>query len=209
MNQAARGGILVAAAVLLGALILGQGFDSPSFDPVTPINPVPGDADDGGGDDGSGDDGSDDSQAAGDDAATSDDGTSGDDSADDGDDSAATGDDEGSGDDGAPAEPTVRDPSEVKVVVANGTLTSGAAGDRRQTLIVQAYNAEATNATNQGSVDVTAVYYQPDYLADAGQVASILGISADALAPMPADPPVADLQDAQVLVVLGTDVVGA
>jgi hypothetical protein len=50
------------------------------------------------------------------------------------------------------------------------------------------------------------VYYTEGFQAEAQAVAASLGAPAEAVQPMPTPPPVADIQGAQVLVVLGPDI---
>ncbi len=213
MNAATRGVVLAVAAVILGVIILGQGFgdDGPNLQTVGASDD--GTADDGTADDGAADDGAADDGAADDGAA--DDGTADDGAADDGAADEAT--DAGGGDDiidpaddgatdgGAPD--ILHPPAEVRVLVANGTSVAGAAGSTREQLVTsQGYNGLApTNATT--SPDESAVYYVPGYELDARQIAQILNAPPQAVAPMPADPPVEDLAEAHVLVVLGPDLV--
>ena len=54
---------------------------------------------------------------------------------------------------------------------------------------------------------LSSIYYAPGYELDARQIAQILNAAPEAVAPLPADPPVGDLQEAHVLVVLGPDLV--
>ncbi len=214
MNAATRGVVLAIAAVILGVIILGQGFgdDSPSLQSVGSSDGTSDDdgaADDGTSDDGAADDGTSDDDGAADDG-TSDDGAADDTGADDG----AASDDAGgddiidpddTGDDGAPdiLHPT----AEVRVLVANGTTVAGAAGATREQLVTsQGYNGLApTNTTS--AVDESAIYYVPGYELDARQIAQLLNASPQSVQAMPADPPVEDLAEAHVLVVLGPDLV--
>lgn len=220
MNAATRGVILAIAAVIIGVIVLGQGFDDA---PTLTTSPAPA-TDDGGAvasDDGNGDD----SAASDDSGATADDGGNGDDSAasddsgataDDGggdddsgiaaDDSAAT---DGTGDDGTDTPSILHPPQEVRVLVANGTTVAGAAGaTANQLQNDRAYNSLTPTNTSAGvNVESSLIYYAPGYELDARQIAQILNAAPGAVAPMPADPPVAELQEAHVLVVLGPDLV--
>ncbi|MEM7286573.1 MAG: LytR C-terminal domain-containing protein [Actinomycetota bacterium] len=222
MNAATRGVILAIAAVIIGVIVLGQGFDdqsptlttaSTSGDDGSQAASGDGDADDSGAsadDSGaSADDGSDDSGASADDSgAVSDDGA-GDGSDDSGvsaDDSGAA---DGSGDDSADTPSILHPPAEVRVLVANGTTVAGAAGrtaDELQTN--RGYNGlTPTNTISGVSVESSAIYYAAGYELDARQIAQILNAAPEAVAPMPSDPPVGDLAEAHVLVVLGPDLV--
>lgn len=216
MNAATRGVILAIAAVIIGVIVLGQGFD----DSAPTLTTAPAVSDDGGGtveeDDGNGDD----SSASSDDsAAVSDD--SGDDSSaasdnggevagDDGDDSGVATDDSGAATDDSTDTPSIlHPPAEVRVLVANGTTVAGAAGQTSNQLQTdRGYNGlTPTNTTAGVSIDSSSIYYAPGYELDARQIAQILNAAPEAVAPMPADPPVGDLQEAHVLVVLGPDLV--
>jgi hypothetical protein len=221
MNAAARGVILAAFAVVIGVLVLGQGFsDSPTLVEATSS----GDSSDGGA--GSGDNGSTADDAAAADGGSSDDGTAADGSGDDGatsDDSTADdgtsaddgGEDEltdpedpppATGDDGDSDVPDILHPAaEVRVLVANGTTVAGAAGRADDALeAAKGYGGpEPTNTT--APAEATIIYYEPGYELDARQIAKILNAAPTAVAPMPAEPPVDDLAEAHVLVVIGPD----
>ena len=210
MNAATRGVVLAVVALVIGFVIL-NGIDG-TVDSV------------GAGDSGSS---SDDGSTTDDDNGTVDDGSADDGSTDDGtssDDGASTDGDDSNGDDGAaeqptgvveelpdePTDATLHPAAEVRVLVANGTNVAGAAGDYKDNLVASAgYNGlPAANATNQGQVTATLVHYEEGYGVDARQIASTIGAAAENVLPMPESPPVADLADAHVLIVLGTDVVG-
>jgi hypothetical protein len=100
--------------------------------------------------------------------------------------------------------PSVRPPNQVKVFVANGAGIQGAAGKAADTLKAAGYVAVAGNSPNR--VQTTTVYYTEGFQAEAQAVAASLGAPAEAVQPMPTPPPVADIQGAQVLVVLGPDI---
>ncbi len=106
-------------------------------------------------------------------------------------------------------QPSLAPASTVRVLVANATDVAGAAAVAADTLIATfGYNAlPPANTTTEPNVLPSAVYHGPDHAGDARQIAELLGISTDAIGPMPTDPPVADLADADVLVVLGPDLV--
>lgn len=199
MNNATRGVVLAAVAVILGALILWQGYDEPTT--AAPV--VTDDSDD---------TTDDDTGSTGDDQDTSD--GAGDDQTADG-----TQDSEGTptaevvvpetpAADGT-GDGSFKPPAEVRVMVANGTNTSGAAGSTRDSLVAAAgYIGLVANSTNQPNVTTSTVYYSDGYLQNAQGIATTIGLPASAVQPMPASPPVADLEDAHILVELGTDVVG-
>lgn len=212
MNAATRGVILAVAAVILGVVVLGQGFgtDGPELlstetddagaagDDAAEPEPEPST------DDGSGDDGSDGSEEPADDG--------GEPAGDGGEDSGATaGDDDltdpaDPADDGGSTTPDiVHPPGEVRVLVANGTTVSGAAG-RASTQLVNAQGFNGLTPTNTTeAVDATTVYYVPGYELDARSIAQEINASPEAVKPMPDAPPVDELLEAHVLVIVGQD----
>ena len=108
------------------------------------------------------------------------------------------------GDDGAPTTtlPPVRPPAEVKVIVANGSSVNGAAAAVTNKLAPGGYNVLAgVNASVK--VQSPVVYFTAGFDREAAAVAAALGLDAAAVTkPMPAQPPVNDLQTANVLVVV-------
>lgn len=205
MNTAGRGVVLAIIAVLLGAVILWQGYDDTSAASF-----------------GAGTDDSDTTDSG--DTDTGDDDTSDDDAGDTADDTT----DDAAGGDGDTPQPTVivpddgdstggdttpvlHPPEEVRVLVANGTATAGAATATRDSLVASSgYNGlPPANSTNQPNVELTNVYYVDGYQLDAQNIATVLGASSANVLPMPASPPVVELEDAHVLVELGTDTVGS
>ena len=102
----------------------------------------------------------------------------------------------------APA--STRPNNQVKVFVANASGVQGSAGRAADTLKAAGYVAVAGNAPNR--VQTTTVYYTEGYQAEAQGIAAALGAPAAAVQPMPTPPPVADIQGAQVLVMLGPDI---
>ncbi len=201
-NAAARGGALIAVAVVIGFLLLWKGGIG-SGDDVAAI------------DAGSADDSSDvvdDGDDA--DAVDEDDGEAADDQGDttgDGDDAAgddATGDDATT--DTTPDTPTTRPLGEVKVVVANGVGEAGLAGARTAVLTTAGYVGQAANAATN-PVEASAVYYLIGYDQDAAGVAAELGGDAvSVLQPAPVDPTVlvgdaTGIEDFHIWVILGAD----
>ena len=94
-------------------------------------------------------------------------------------------------------------PSEVRVLVANGTSLCGAAGRIATSLSAQGFNVQPpTNANNPA--DASAVYYVEGYGADGGVVASLLQVNSSRVLPMPSSPPTAP-GDAHVLLHIGAD----
>jgi hypothetical protein len=95
------------------------------------------------------------------------------------------------------------DPAQVTVLVANGSGVSGAAGKVATTLKGSNYvTLPSVNTTSPASASV--VYYVPGYEADAKAVAALLK-PVPGTAAMPTPPPVANLQNANVVVVVAAD----
>ena len=115
-------------------------------------------------------------------------------------------------DDGDPGSTTtsttaaVRDPAEVKVLVANGSGTDGAAGGTTDAL--EALGYVTATPTNAERVPSTIVYFTTGFEAEAEALAAALGAAPESVTAMPAVAPVDDLQLANVLVHLGPDLVG-
>ena len=91
-------------------------------------------------------------------------------------------------------------------MVANGTDIPGRAATATDLLIAQrGYNAFPNNVNRDVNLLPFVVYHLDDYDANAREVADLLDIDRSLLAPMPIDPPVDDLDDAHILVILGID----
>ena len=105
------------------------------------------------------------------------------------------------------SESVLHPPAEVRVLVANGTEVGGAAGAIREVLISdQGYNGlSPVNAITEESPEFSFVYYANGYELDARNVGLIIGVDSANVLPMPAALPVADLAQANVLVLLGAD----
>ena len=98
---------------------------------------------------------------------------------------------------------TAVDKASFTVLVANASGTSGAAGRLSEKMQTDGFTvASPVTATNK--VDTTVVYYLSGYEAAANSVASYLAVGAPQ--PMPEPKPVADLGQAQVLVLEGRDI---
>jgi hypothetical protein len=96
-------------------------------------------------------------------------------------------------------------PSEIKVKVANGTETKGLAGRVSDELKAQGYTVlQATDARPKPFPE-TVVYFVGDAVAKAQVVAAALEVAAERVSLVPSPAPVADLGEADVLVVLGVD----
>jgi hypothetical protein len=102
----------------------------------------------------------------------------------------------------------LRPPAQVKVLAANGTTTKGLAGRFKDKLSGAGYNALAPTDASKKPVATSTVYFQTGYEAEARGIATLLQIPATAVKPLPTPPPVASLQGANVVVVVGQDKVG-
>ncbi|MHB1446492.1 MAG: LytR C-terminal domain-containing protein, partial [Acidimicrobiales bacterium] len=92
----------------------------------------------------------------------------------------------------------------VRVVGANGTSTSGAAGKLASKLRAGGYDTLApTNTTSPANA--SAVYYAPGYQGDADAVASASGLTSSAVQPVSSSVPVA-VGSADVVVIIGPDI---
>jgi hypothetical protein len=98
----------------------------------------------------------------------------------------------------------LRAPQDIKVLVANGTTTAGLAGKVSNLLHTKGYNTLASTNSTQKPTS-TIVYFQPSYSADAAALAGKLGLPPTAVQAMPSPPPVANLNGANILVVVGPD----
>lgn len=210
MNSATRGVVLAVFAVLLGVIILGRGFDDSTGATGEP-SPTTAPADDGG-TDVPADDGSADAPAADDGIdVPAEDGTADAPATDDGGTDVPADDGTGGGaPDGGSTEEQVKPPADVRVLVANDTTTGGLAGTVANTLTAAGYaTLTPTNTTTQGA-DAAApsvVYFAQGYRPDAVAVATLLGLNEASVAQMPESPPVADLGRANLLVIVGADLV--
>ena len=201
-NAAARGGALIAVAVLIGVLLLWKG--GVGGDNAVAIQ------DDSSGADASTDDSSTDADTdTGDGSGETDDGSGSDDGTDE--DPLAVDDDtdDTTTDTTAPTV-TARPVGEVKVMVANGAGEAGLAGKQSGELTTAGYVAVAVNAAL--ATEISTVWYVDGYDVDAIGVAEALGGSEVHLRPAPADPValVAEgeaigNEDAHIWVVLGSD----
>jgi hypothetical protein len=106
-----------------------------------------------------------------------------------------------------PTTAAVRPKSEVRVLVANGAGVRGLGANTTAVLRGLGYATLTPTDTTGGNVDRTVVQYAEGYAAEARDVAAALSLPATAAIPQ-ASPPVAaaDLGDAKVIVILGTDV---
>jgi hypothetical protein len=202
-NSAAapRALLLIVVAVLLGAALLWKGLDDGTdlvSDQPVPTTTAP--TGDGTPDDGSGD-------------GTPDDG-SGDGTPDDG---SGDGTGDGTPDDGTGGTttstlfPTITEPpSEVQVLVANGSGTARAAGDVTELLVPKGYATLAP--ANAQPTDSTMIFFRPGMVAEARAVMELLAPdSPDLLAQIPptglavAENALDRLESADIVVILGAD----
>ena len=102
--------------------------------------------------------------------------------------------------------PAVRPASEVKVKVANGSGEAGAAGRTTDALKADGY-VTGTPADAPDRVPSTIVYWTEGFEAEAAQVAESLGVGETGLQMMPTPAPVGELEESNILVVVGPDIV--
>ncbi len=103
-----------------------------------------------------------------------------------------------------PATMPARSPSEVKVLVSNGTGVNGVASKVAGRLQPIGYQLlKPNNTVNKEAV--SSVAYIAGYEAEAQGVATSLGIATSSVRAIPNPSPVADLQGAQVLVIVGNE----
>ena len=98
-------------------------------------------------------------------------------------------------------------PAEVRVLVANGTDVTGAAGATLDTLVANAgYNGVgAVNDLGEEVLLETFIYYSQGYDLDAQNVRLIINADSNNVLPLPETLPIDDLSDANVLVQVGAD----
>ncbi len=94
------------------------------------------------------------------------------------------------------------------MLVANGTSTPGLAGKVSNLIHAKGYNTLASINSSQKPPS-TIVYFAPSYGTDAAALAAKLNLGASAVQAMPSPPPVATLNGAQILVVVGPDLANA
>lgn len=101
-----------------------------------------------------------------------------------------------------------KDPSEIDVLVLNGTKVGGVAASNSETIGAKGYNMlkPGDAATNTST---TTVYFKADYEADASSIAALLGRSPNAVQAMPSDSLGPGSADADIVVVIGSDIANA
>lgn len=101
--------------------------------------------------------------------------------------------------------PAARPPGEVKVLSANATRTEGAAGRITERLRLAGYNV-VQPPTDAPREDTSIVYFTPGYEVEAQVIAETLGVPVTSVRPLPTPPPIPDLRDAHVLVLVGPEI---
>jgi hypothetical protein len=91
--------------------------------------------------------------------------------------------------------------SQVRVQVANGTLTQGLAARFTQKLETQDW--DTLSPGNAPHATATAVYYNPGYKSDALEIAATIKVAASAVQPLNGLDPIAGSASDDVIVVLG------
>lgn len=193
MNIAAsRGALLVLTGIIVGALILGQGFDTDGTADVVTAGSTDTDSGESATDESAEAEGG---EETGDGSGTEDGGT--------GEGTDGTVPEGGDGTD-PPLSPEANPPEDVKVLVANGTSVNGAAGAASDALAARGYTM--LSPTNADTQEQTFIYYEEGFQADAALIAQILSAPPTSVVPLPAtDPAGVDRRGANVLVVLGND----
>ena len=99
------------------------------------------------------------------------------------------------------------DPAQVKVLVLNGSGKSGIAKAGADVLKAANYTTLEPSNAKGGTISTSIVYFVAGYDADAATVTAKLGLPANAAQPLPTPPPaeVADPQDANIVVLIGSD----
>jgi hypothetical protein len=94
--------------------------------------------------------------------------------------------------------------AQVRVQVANGTLTTGLARSYTQQLLTLGW--DALPETNGPRVNATVIYFNPGFKWAADQVASEIHLKSSAVQPLNGQTPVSGAASDDVIVVLGPDV---
>jgi hypothetical protein len=100
---------------------------------------------------------------------------------------------------------TTHDPSEVKVVVLNGSGLTGVAKSTSETVGGKGYQMLDPSNAAAGRVEATTVYYSEGYQSEAAAIAELLGKTADSVGPKPTQSLGTGSDKANVVVVLGKD----
>ena len=94
--------------------------------------------------------------------------------------------------------------SSVKVLVANGTTTPGAAGHYTQVLSGQGWATQAP-ANASATASSSTVYYAAGQMASASTIATSLGLSSADVQPLTSSVPVSGTSGASIVLVVGPD----
>jgi hypothetical protein len=102
-------------------------------------------------------------------------------------------------------EVTQRLPSEVEVLVLNGAGTKGIAAQGAER--VQGAGYEVLAPKNANNLGPSQILYIEDYETEARDVAAVFGVDPDALVSAydPASPPIDEIREAKVIVIIGQD----
>ena len=186
MNIAGKGVLLIIAVITVGIIVLNQGFDkdnsansAPVLSTQEPLN-----------------DTQEQNQEIEEEATTP---------------SEAASEENTGGEGNEGSQPTstsvLHPPAEVRVLVANGTDVTGAAGATLDTLVANAgYNGVgAVNDLGEEVLLETFIYYAQGYDLDAQNVRLIINGDSSNVLPLPETLPIDDLSDANVLVHVGAD----
>ena len=213
-GAAARGAMLIALALIIGLLLMAFALDDPQTDLSTASGDTVEAADDDGGNAGDAGDGDSSDAAAGDTA--SEDASAGVTAVEPDLTEEATTDTDVAEEETTETIPPVeggvaRPPSEVLILVANGTGGAGVAGAVSDTLVARSY---ITSVSNAPSTAEAVIYYRVGFAEDARAVADILGAPVDIVTQAPGDGTIAvsaeaaadgRLLDANIIVIVGND----
>lgn len=106
----------------------------------------------------------------------------------------------------APAAPA-HDPKTVKVLSANGTTTDGVGAKLQAKLRAANFNT-LSPVTSNTKLDTTQIFFTNGFQPDALAIATLLGLPATVVQPLPAKAPVT-VGTANVVVIAGRDIVGS
>jgi hypothetical protein len=105
-----------------------------------------------------------------------------------------------------PVQAPERPPAEILVRVANASGVTGAAAAQTDELVGAGYRTvEPTDAREQ--VEVSRVLFAPGFDREAATLAVNIGVAPESVAPL-SDPPAAELEGSNILVLLGPDLAG-
>jgi len=188
MNIAGKGVLLIIAVITVGIIVLNQGFDKATSATSATSAPVPSTQEP--------QDTEERNQEIEEETTTP---------------SEAVSEGNSGGEENEGSQPTstsvLHPPAEVRVLVANGTDVTGAAGATLDTLVANAgYNGVgAVNDLGEEVLLETFIYYAQGYDLDAQNVRLIINGDSSNVLPLPETLPIDDLSDANVLVHVGAD----